>query len=125
MPKYPNLQPLGKITITVGGNVLLSVNCGQQQGQTSTPSPGTPFVTGKPFRQMVIQADVGNTKNIYVLPRGKTLSANPDQIIIALAPGATVPLPYGLTNSSGYLPENFCFDTDQANNIAYGCGIMG
>ena len=129
MAQYPTLTPFGKMTVaTAGTTVLLSVNCGSQQGQTTVPGGQPPYVpplSGKAFRQMVIQADAGNTKNIYVLPSGKTLSANPALIIAAIAPGATVPIPNGISQSSGYLPENFCLDTDTNGNIAYGFGVAG
>ena len=126
MPQFPNIVPLGKMTITTAGiTVALSVNCGQQQGQVPTYGTTSPPVSGKAMRQIVIMADKANTLNIYVLPKGKTLSSNPGLIIAAIPPGTSQPIPFGVSDSSGYLPENFVLDTDTNGNIAYGFGVIG
>ena len=122
---WSNVVPLGKLTVaTAGTTIPLSTNCGPLAGQVSgtQQSPNRP---GQALRQIQIQADAGNTKNIYVLPRGKTLASNANEIIAALAPGQTVPIPHGISVGSGYLPENFVLDTDTNGNIAYGYGITG
>lgn len=121
---FPNLVPLGKFTITVGGLIQLSLNCGPQ-GQQLPATTGIPAKSGRAFRGFVVMADLANTGNIYILPAGKTLAANPSLIIAAIPKGTAIPVPWGVSDSSGYLPENFCFDTDTGNNLAYGYGIVG
>lgn len=116
----PNLVPLGKITITAAGTtVKLSVNCGAQAGSVTTGLPGFAF------RGIVLMGDKANTGQVFLLPNGKTVSSNPDQIIAVIGPSAIVPIPHGVLAASGLLPENFCLDTDTNSQIVYGYGILG
>lgn len=126
-PRFPNILPLGKITVTTPGTpVSLAVNCGDLQGQTGG-TQSSPPVPGSPLREMVLTADSNNTtgKNIYILPRGYTASANPGLIIAALAPGQSLALPNG-QSQLGMLPENFVVDADSGATTAnlYGCGFF-
>jgi hypothetical protein len=76
---------------------------------------------------MEIQADIANTGNLYLLPRGNTATANPGTIIAKIAPGASLPLPTGIMVGNGFVPENFCLDTDAVSGtqLAYGFGSLG
>jgi hypothetical protein len=124
MSKYPNIQPLGKLTVaTAGTTVLLSTNCGTLGGG-ATGTQSNPPLPGSPLRQIVLQAPAANTLNVYLLPRGSTLSSNPGSIIAAIGPGEIVAIPYGGPFENGILPENFCLDTDTNGNILYGYGIF-
>lgn len=126
-PRFVNIIPLGKITVaTMGTTVLLSVNSGPLAGQSGPiTNYNNPPIPGQALRQVLLSADAGNTKNVYVLPRGYTASANPGLIIAAIAPGQTIPLPHGFLGGESILPENFCVDTDTNGNILYGCGFPG
>ena len=131
MTYSPNIQPLGKMGVTAAGTTtLLSVNCGPQAGATSNPGgqpPYVPFLGGRPFRQFQLTADSANTGRIFLLPRGQTATGNPGSIIDVLTPGLTRTYPFGVSDSSGYLPENFCLDTDAASGTqyTYGSGFRG
>jgi hypothetical protein len=76
---------------------------------------------------MGIQADPGNSGNIYLLPRGKTASANPGSIMAVIGPGGFLPFPAASMLGVGFTPENFCLDTDAASGTqyAYGYGTLG
>ncbi len=126
--KFPNIQPLGLLTVTVPGTTtLLSANCGPFGGGTvgTTTNPPLP---GSPFRSIVLQAPLSlpsgtNIGNVYVLTRGSTLAANPGNVIAVIAPGATVSIPYAGIMENGILPENFCLDADTGGNTVAGYGV--
>lgn len=126
-PRFPNLVPLGKITVTTAGTpVLLSINSGPLAGQIGDPKNyNNPPVPGQALRQVLLSADADNTKNVYVLPRGYTASANPALIIAAIAPGQTIALPHGFLAGESLLPENFVVDADTDGGILYGVGFSG
>lgn len=124
-PSYPNLVPLGKITVTAAGTtVLLSINCGPLGGSVvgNTYSPPPP---GNALRQIQLMADKANTGQVFLLPAGKTASANPSLILAVITPNNPAILPRGVMLANGLLPENFCLDTDTASQIVYGVGIKG
>ena len=122
---YPNLAPLGLLTVTTAGTpVLLSTNCGAQSGgvggtQTSPPK------FGRAFRQIQLTCPISNSGFVYLLPRGKTASGNPEAIMAAIAPGETQPFPYGESVSSGLVPENLVLDADTSGSVVYGCAFRG
>jgi len=127
MAPNPALVPLGKLTITAAGTtVLLSANCGPLGGQpiTNWQNPPAP---GQAFRFVEIQADPSNSGNLYLLPRGKTVTANPGSIIALIGPGGSLPFPNGIMAGVGITPENFCLDTDAGSGTqyAYGYGTLG
>lgn len=125
MTRYPNLQPLGKLTVTTPGTtVALSTNSGSMGGGSGSYS--TPALAGNAFRQFQLQCDNANTGSLYLLPRGKTAAGNPEAILMRMVPGQTYPFPNGVSDSAGYLPENFVLDTDTAGTqVCYGCGFFG
>ena len=122
-PRFPNVCPLGKLTVTAAGTTLsLSANCGplgSQIGgtQSNPPTPGTAL------REINLTADKANTGQVFLLPRGYTASANPGLILAVILPGQTVALPHG-QSQFGLLPENFVLDTDTASQSVYGCGFF-
>jgi hypothetical protein len=125
MAHYPNIVPLGRITvIAVGTTTLLSVNCGPKSGSVvgTTISPPRP---GFAFRQIRLAADKANTGQVFLLPLGKTAAANPDTIIAVIGPGQQVSIPDGVLSASGFVPENFCLDTDLGGSVIYGCAVLG
>lgn len=123
-PFYPNLVPLGKIVVTTAGTpVLLSINCGPQQGQVTTGP--TPPLSGQPFRGIVLTAPAsGNTGNVILLPNGKS-KTDVGFIIAVIEPGQTVAIPYGVLQNSGIAPENYVLDADTSGNFVYGYGHRG
>lgn len=126
MSKFPNIQPLGILVVTAPGTTtLLSLNCGNLGGGASG-SWASPPLPGSAFRGVVLQAPSNtNVGNVYLLPRGNTLAANPGTIVAIIPPnGVPVPVPYGVLLDNGMLPENFCLDTDTAGNTVYGYGIF-
>lgn len=127
MARYPNITPLGKITITTAGTtILLSVNCGPLSGavggtQTSPPFPGSAL---RQIRLTNTAAAAGS--NVYLLPRGSTASSNPANIIAIILPQQTISIPEGVMAASGFVPENYCLDIDGAGPaIVYGYGVTG
>jgi hypothetical protein len=75
---------------------------------------------------MELQADIANTGNLYLLPRGNTAAGNPGVIIAKIAPGASLPLPTGVMIGAGFVPENFCLDSDASGTQnAYGFASLG
>ena len=121
--RYPVLVPLGTLTVAAAGTTtLLSVNCGSMQGQLQGNDYTQPPVPGTPFRQITL-INVTAATTGFLLPRGKTASANPDLIIMALPPNVPVTLPNGQPFENGILPENFCVDGSAGCTI-YGCGII-
>ena len=125
MSKYPNLQPLGQLTVTAPGTtILLSANCGPLAGGTKG-TPSNPPLPGSAFRGIVLQATSNpNVGNVNVLPRGSTFAANPGNVIAVIQPNSTVAIPYVGMMENGILPENFCLDADTAGNVVYGYGIF-
>lgn len=126
MSKYPNLQPLGLLTITVPGTTTpLSTNCGLLGGGTigTLTDPPTP---GRALRQFVLQAASNtNVGNVYLMPRGSTFVANPGNVLAIISPnGIPVPFPAGGPFENGVLPENFCLDADTAGNFVVGYGTF-
>lgn len=125
MVRWPNLVPLGKITVTGGTPVALSINCGPLAGQTAAPGSGA-GVAGTALRQIILTADSGNTGQIYLLPRGSNLGSNPGNVIACIPKGQTISIPYGQPFEGGILPENFVVDTDGSDTSSvYGTGIIG
>lgn len=122
---YPNITPLGSLTVTAPGTTtLLSANCGSLGGG-STGTPSNPPLSGTAFRGIVLQAaSPTNVGNVYLLPRGSTFTGNPGNVIAVIPPNTIVPVPYGTLLSNGILPENFCLDADAAGNTVYGYGIF-
>ena len=124
MSQYNALVPLGRLSVvTAGTTIPLSTNCGAYGGQTSTGS----YVPGNAWRGFMLQAAPGNGANLYLLPRGKTVSANPDSILGVIGPGGSLVFPMSGMSGAGVLPENFVLDTDAVSgtNIAYGYGTLG
>lgn len=126
MARWTTLVPLGKISGTGGTPVALSTNCGALGGQVGSPqSYSNPPVPGTPLRQIILTADSGNTGQVYLLPRGNTLAANPANVLACIPKGATVAIPYGQPFEGGILPENFVLDSDATDAfVVYGCGIL-
>jgi hypothetical protein len=126
--KFPNIQPLGVLTVvTPGTAVLLSANCGPLGGGASG-SQSNPPLPGSPFRSIVLQAPLTlpsgtNVGNVYLLTRGSTFLGNPGNVVAVIAPGATVSIPYAGVAENGILPENFCLDADTGGNTIVGYGI--
>ena len=80
---YVSIVPLGKLTITAAGTTTkLSANCGPLQGQLPGPNYLNPPVPGARIRQFWLQNSTTSSGNIYLLPRGKTFSANPESVIL-------------------------------------------
>jgi hypothetical protein len=125
MSKWPNVQPLGTLTVTAPGTTTaLSANCGPLGGGT-TGTWANPPLPGSSFRGIVLQATANtNVGNVYLMPRGSTFAANPGNVIAVIQPNATVSIPYGVLLENGLLPENFCLDADTAGNVVYGYGIF-
>lgn len=122
---YGNIIPLGKLTVTAAGTTtLLSANCGSLGG-SATGTTNSPPTSGRALREIQLFADKANTGQIFVLPRGNTVAANPGNIIAVLVPGSPVSLPRGVSHAAGMLPENFVLDTDTAGQVAYGSGFTG
>jgi hypothetical protein len=122
--KYPNIQPLGLLTVvTPGTTTLLSANSGPMGGGVGG-TPQNPPLAGSAMRGVVLQASVQNVGNVYLMPRGRTFAANPGDIIALIAPGAIIPVPYGVLLDNGIQPENFCLDADTGGNTVYGYGIF-
>lgn len=123
-PRYSNIIPLGKITVTTAGTpVALSINCGPLGGQIGT-SYQSPPLPGIALRQMVLTALAANTLMVYLLPRGYTKN-DTGLIIAALNPGQTLSLPQGFLAGESFLPENFVVDADTSGSIIFGCGFPG
>jgi hypothetical protein len=130
MSRFPNLQPLGIITVSAPGTTtLLSVNCGPLGGGT-VGTTANPPLAGTPFRSIVLQAPLTlggglqtNVGNAYLMPRGSTFTANPGNVLAVIPPGATISFPYAGLPENGILPENFCIDADTAGNTIVGYGI--
>jgi hypothetical protein len=118
--------PIGQLAITAAGTTtLLSANCGTYGGQTAAPGT-TAWTPGAAWRGMEIQADPANSGNLFLLPRGKTASANPGSIIAKIGPGGSLPFPAVAMSGIGFTPENFCLDMDgTGTQYAYGYGILG
>ena len=125
MSQYSAFVPLGSITITAAGaTVALSANCGPYGGQQGTDWKNIP-VPGNAWRGMEIQADPANNGNVYLLPRGKTASANPGLIMGKIGPGGSLQFPAAVMFGVGFTPENFCLDTDGTSAVVYGYGVLG
>lgn len=125
--QYPSIVPIGRLSITAAGTTtLLSANCGPYNGQVGG-TWANPALAGSAWRYMELQADISNTGNLYLLPGGNTAAANPGTIIAKIAPGASLPLPTGIMVGNGFVPENFCLDTDAVSGtqLAYGFGSLG
>ncbi len=128
MSKFPNIEPLGVLTVvTPGTTVLLSANCGTRGGGT-TGTPASPPLPGSPFRSIVLQAPLtlpsgSNVGNVYLLTKGSTFSSNPGNVVAVIAPGTTVSIPYAGIMENGILPENFCLDADTGGNSVVGYGV--
>ena len=121
---YKNLIPLGRLTVSAASaTTLLSANIGPQQGQVGTQT--TPGRAGAAFRQMRLAADKGNTGQVFLMPRGLTVSANPGAILAVIGPGQQITIPDGVMAASGFLPENYCLDTDTAGSVVYGMAVTG
>lgn len=121
--RYGNLVPLGKCTIaSPGTTTALSVNCGPLGGQVASQANPMP-VAGTACQQFTLQADSSNGGNLFLLPRGKTATGNPEAIMAILPPGAAITFPSGLTGP-GLLPENLVMDTDAGTGIFYGYGVL-
>lgn len=121
--RYSNLVPLGKCTVSAPGTTTaLSANCGPLGGQVSSQANPLP-VPGTACQQFTLQADLANAGNLYLLPRGKTFSANPEAIMAQLPPGGAITFPSGLTGP-GIAPENFVMDSDLGAGIFYGYGVL-
>jgi len=129
MPTSPmswnNIVPLGKATVaSPGATVRLSVNCGPLAGAVQNKStPLAPATVGRKVQQFTLQAASSNSGNLYLLPAGKTVTANPDQILAVLPPGSSIPFPVASAGGPGLLPENFVFDTD-ASGTFYGYAVL-
>lgn len=125
---YNNQVPFGKMSITAAGStVLLSVNCGPFGGQVANRENYlAPPVPGATAQYFVIEADVNNSGNIYLLPRGKTVASNPSSIMAQIAPGGYLPFPFAAGGGPGLQPENFCLDTDAVSGtqLAYGYATL-
>lgn len=124
--RYQGLVPFGKCSVTAGTPVSLAVNCGPLGGQVVTQPGGGPStipVPGTSLQQCTIQADPSNGGNLYLLPRGRTLSANPTAVLLQIIPGASATFPSGLTGP-GLLPENFVIDSDGGTCVFYGYGVL-
>lgn len=125
MSKYPNLQPLGVLTVTAPGTTTpLSYNCGPMQGGT-VGTWANPPLPGCAMRGVTLQASAAtNVGNVYLLPRGSTYAANPGNVLAIIPPnGNPVAFPFGYLLDNGILPENFCLDADTAGNSVVGNGI--
>jgi hypothetical protein len=123
--KWPNLQPLGVLTVTAPGTTTaLSANCGTLGGGTVGTNYNPP-VPGSAFRSFTLQAAAStNVGNVYLLPRGSTFAANPGNVLAIIPPsGVPVPFPLGGPFENGFLPENFCLDADTAGNTVVGYGV--
>lgn len=123
---YNGITPFGKMGITAAGTTtLLSVNCGPFGGGVPGPNYLNPPVPGASADYFTIQADLNNSGNIYLLPRGKTASGNPTSILAQIPPGGAIPFPYAAGGGPGLTPENFCLDTDgTGTQYAYGYAAM-
>lgn len=128
MSYFPNIQPLGTLTVSAPGTTtLLSANCGSLGGNT-VGTQSNPPLPGTRLRGIVLQAPLSlpsgtNVGNVYVLTRGSTFTGNPGNVIAVIAPGSTVSIPYGVLIENGILPENFCLDADTGGNSVIGYGI--
>lgn len=128
MSKFPNIQPLGVLTVSAPGTTtLLSANCGPLGGG-ATGTQSNPPLPGSAFRSIVLQAPLSlpsgtNVGNVYVLTRGSNLAGSPGNVVAVIAPGATVSIPYAGIMENGILPENFCLDTDTGGNSVVGYGV--
>lgn len=110
------LVPLGKITVAAAGTpVSLAVNSGNLM-----PTAGQLQVTA--LRGLLISADAGNTKNVYLVPSGDTASGNAGSILLALAPGQSAFFPPPGVSLQFY-PEQLSVDADTSGGIAYACGF--
>src|ERR1700722_6504658 len=93
--RYANVVPFGRCVVSAAGTTTsLAVNCGPLGGQIPSgpgPSPAVLAVPGTACQQFTLQADVGNSGNLYLMPRGQTAAANPGTILCVLGPGASVP----------------------------------
>lgn len=122
-PRFPNICPLGKLTVTTAGTTVpLSTNCGALGGQVGGTEQSPPL-SGTSLRQITLAADKANTGQVFVLPRGNTAAGNPALIIAVIGPGQQVTLPPS-GSQFGMLPENFVLDTDTASQSVYGCGFF-
>src|SRR6266568_5746457 len=124
---YVSLVPLGKIAITAAGTPSpLSQNCGPLAGQIGGSNYLNPPIPGSLLRQVTIQSATTNSGNLYLLPRGKTATGNPESILLQIGIGGAATSPSGLMSES-ILPENFVLDTDAVSGTqnAYGYGVIG
>ncbi len=124
---YVSFVPLGKVAITAAGTPSpLSQNCGPLGGRITGPSYLDPPVPGARLRQVTIQAPSTNTGALYLLPRGKTVTGNPESIMLIISIGGAATFPSGLMSES-FLPENFVLDTDAVSGTQYfyGYGVIG
>ena len=122
---YNGITPFGKMAIAAAGTTtLLSVNCGPFGGGVNANPVNylNPPVPGASADYFTIQADLNNSGNIYLLPRGKTASGNPTSILAQIPPGGAIPFPYAAGGGPGLTPENFCLDTDAGSGPQYAYG---
>lgn len=122
--RYANVVPFGQCTVSAPGTTTpLSVNCGPLGGQVISQSNPLP-VPGTACQQFTLQASSANTAVLFLLPRGMTAAANPGSILVALAPGASVPFPFSGGGGPGLLPENFVMDSGTGSGVFYGYGVL-
>lgn len=122
---YDGQVPLGKMTIAAAGTpTSLAVNCGNFGGSISGPGYQNPGLPGGAAVQFTIQSDPSNSGNLYLMPRGKTVTANPGSIMAIIFPGGSITYP-NLSTGPGMQPENYALDTDGAGaQVAYGFATM-
>ena len=128
MPQsYCGQVPLGRMAVTAAGTTTpLSINCGNFGGTVPAGNYLNPPSFGQAAMQFTVQALVGNSGNLYLLPRGKTAVGNPEAIMCILGPGQSITFPAGL-QGPGMQPENFVLDTDAVSGTqyAYGYATLG
>jgi len=125
---YGSLVPFGKMAITAAGTTTpLSVNCGPLGGEIQGADYTRPAVPGARVHQITLQSISTNSGILYLLPRGKTASANPESVIAIIGIGGGITIPSGIMLTDAMLPENFVLDTDASSGTqyCYGFGVIG